>query len=78
MSKYQCLHGKIKYNCVDCNPCPHRRNKYKCEDCNQCPHGINKYKCKECISLSCPHGRRKKPIVQSVISVHIEETNIHV
>jgi hypothetical protein len=34
-----CPHGKLKYDCVDCNPCPHGKLKSNCADCNPCPHG---------------------------------------
>ena len=54
--KYQCIHNKRKYLCVDCdgpNICKHKKIKYRCVDCEGsqiCEHKKRKYNCKMCNS----------------------------
>ena len=49
-TRKRCIHGKLKYNCADCNPCPHGKLKNHCADCNRCPHGKLKQRCAACKS----------------------------
>ena len=54
--KYQCIHNKRKYLCVDCGGpqiCKHKKIKYRCADCGGsqiCEHKKSKYYCKMCKS----------------------------
>ena len=54
--KYQCIHNKRKYLCVDCDGpqiCKHKKIKYRCVDCGGsqiCEHKKRKYNCKMCNS----------------------------
>ena len=54
--KYQCIHNKRKYLCVDCGGpqiCKHKKIKYRCVDCGGsqiCEHKKRKYNCKMCNS----------------------------
>ena len=54
--KYQCIHNKRKYLCVDCGGpqiCKHKKIKYRCVDCGGsqiCEHKKRKYYCKMCKS----------------------------
>jgi hypothetical protein len=34
-SRKRCPHGKVKYNCADCNPCPHGKVKRNCAACKR-------------------------------------------
>jgi len=44
-------HGKLKYNCADCNPCAHGKLKRFCADCNPCPHGTTLWSFSELYNL---------------------------
>ena len=52
--KYQCIHNKRKYLCVDCDGasiCKHKRIKYSCVDCGGsqiCEHKRRRVFCKMC------------------------------
>ena len=54
--KYQCIHNKRMYLCVDCGGpqiCKHKKIKYRCVDCGGsqiCEHKKRKYNCKMCNS----------------------------
>ena len=58
--KYQCIHNKRKYLCVDCdgsNICKHKKIKYRCVDCGGsqiCEHKKRKDSCKMCNSSNRP------------------------
>ena len=66
--KYQCIHNKRKYLCVDCGGpqiCEHKKIKYRCVDCGGsqiCEHKKRKYNCKMCnsakfaVSFASPDG----------------------
>ena len=66
--KYQCIHNKRKYLCVDCRGpqiCKHKKIKYRCMDCGGsqiCEHKKRKYNCKMCnsakfaVSFASPDG----------------------
>ena len=66
--KYQCIHNKRKYFCVDCGGpqiCEHKNIKYRCVDCGGsqiCEHKKRKYNCKMCnsakfaVSFASPDG----------------------
>ena len=53
-----CPHGKVKINCTVCKPCPHGKVKRNCAACNPCPHGKQKGDCAAC--NTCPHGKVKR------------------
>ena len=54
ISKYQCVHNKRKYLCVDCEGsqiCEHKKRKYNCSDCRGskiCEHKRMRAFCKMC------------------------------
>ena len=58
--KYQCIHNKRKYLCVDCdgpNICKHKKIKYRCVDCGGsqiCEHKKRRHFCKMCNSSNRP------------------------
>ena len=61
-----CIHGKRKYNCINCGGkrvCEHGKWKYQCKICGGkgiCEHGKRKYLCKICGGKGiCEHGKRK-------------------
>ena len=60
ISKYQCVHNKRKYLCVDCRdskPCEHKKRKYNCSDCwgsQICEHKRMRAFCKMCNSFVLP------------------------
>ena len=57
--KYQCIHNRRKYLCVDCdgpNICKHKKIKYRCVDCGSsqiCEHKKRKYNCRMCNYSDC-------------------------
>ncbi len=64
--KYECEHGKIKYDCRECggsNFCVHDRQKKTCKDCGGsqvCEHNRIKSVCRDCGGISiCEHGKIK-------------------
>ena len=64
--KYNCIHGKFKYQCKDCRGsqiCLHNRRKTQCRECNGgsiCEHKRVRYICKDCNGKGiCIHGKQR-------------------
>jgi len=64
--KNKCIHGRIKYSCIECGGggiCLHGRRKNRCKQCGGvgiCLHGRRKNRCKQCGGVDiCLHNKIK-------------------